>query len=485
MNQHIVHQLLLDVTLPSGSDTRKVDELLSEFAKGPLTRSLESLKSLETSDGSRLDRVEIDLGQISLDAFLREGAAQIAQAISREINRSKLKTPPPPHPHTDVPPRFPTHASSSRPPEPAVETERCPDQSASDHATPADALIHFLRSGHLPWWFPPQRWHEAVTPSRWAATTRSAFLGNFQQTLKHNLAPALRLARALSVSELTHLCPTPPALPRIESETAKRAILRYALTQLPAAQRPSTKFLDDLEPTTLPPDDPTGTPVPDIKLTPDTPAPPVAFESPKSQTQTEPSPKTNDNQASPTIPPSPDALADANQIASIDPSGLPIQNAGLVLLHPFLGRLFRTLNYLDESSQLLPEKRWRAAQLLQYLAIGESGLPEHTLVLEKTLCGIPLSDVAETPLLSATERDEADTLLNAAIDHWSVLGNTSPDGLRQSFLLRDGLLYLEGKPLRLQVEKRPYDMLLDRLPWQFKYVTLPWIQPPLLVQWRS
>jgi hypothetical protein len=105
--------------------------------------------------------------------------------------------------------------------------------------------------------------------------------------------------------------------------------------------------------------------------------------------------------------------------------------------------------------------------------------------MEKTLCGIPLAEVAETPPLTQQEIAEANTLIQAAIGHWTAIGNTSLDGFRQSFLLREGLLYLDDNPIRLQVEKQPYDMLLDRLPWQFKYVTFTWIQNPVLVQWRS
>ena len=81
-------------------------------------------------------------------------------------------------------------------------------------------------------------------------------------------------------------------------------------------------------------------------------------------------------------------------------------------------------------------------------------------------------------------RDEAESLLRAVIGHWKALKDTSPDGLREAFLARPGLLYLDEPP-RLHVETRSYDMLLRRLPWSFELVALPWLRRPIHVRWPA
>jgi hypothetical protein len=77
-------------------------------------------------------------------------------------------------------------------------------------------------------------------------------------------------------------------------------------------------------------------------------------------------------------------------------------------------------------------------------------------------------------------------LLHALITNWEKLRNTSVDGLRQSFLLREGRLLRKESDgsWSLTVSTKAYDMLLDSLPWRFSTVRLPWMQTVLHVKWR-
>jgi hypothetical protein len=162
--------------------------------------------------------------------------------------------------------------------------------------------------------------------------------------------------------------------------------------------------------------------------------------------------------------------------------GLYIENAGLVLLHPFLVRFFLSLGIADQDELLQPE---RALCLLHYLATGQSIVPEYELVLPKILCNIPLPAPVETDLdLSGPEKDEACALFQAVIRHWDALGNTSPDGLRETFLLRPGRVSrrYDGDWL-LQVERKTCDILLDQLPWGIGMIKLPWMEKMLWVEW--
>ena len=84
-------------------------------------------------------------------------------------------------------------------------------------------------------------------------------------------------------------------------------------------------------------------------------------------------------------------------------------NAGLVLLWPFIGGLFRRLGYVSGKAFVSQEKRERAILLLQFV-IDEQHThpPEHLLPLNKLLCGMhptdPMEHMAE---LDENEKQEA------------------------------------------------------------------------------
>ncbi len=163
--------------------------------------------------------------------------------------------------------------------------------------------------------------------------------------------------------------------------------------------------------------------------------------------------------------------------------GIYIDNAGLVLLHPFLPQFFQALNLAENDRILQPE---RALVLLHFLATGQTKAPEYELGLPKILCGIPLCSPVDTNLEPTDgEMEEADTLLKAVVRHWEVLRNTSADALRGTFLIRPGKLSQpeEGDWL-LQVESRSFDILLDHLPWGISMIKLPWMERILSVQWK-
>ena len=164
-------------------------------------------------------------------------------------------------------------------------------------------------------------------------------------------------------------------------------------------------------------------------------------------------------------------------------TGLYIDHAGLVLLHPFLPQLFRGVGIADGEELLMPN---RALCLLHFLATGEWNAPEYELPLMKVLCGLPLEFVAEPEEPWRPEEDEEVTaLLSAVIRHWEALKNTSPEGLREAFLKRSGKLSFSGGEWWLQVESKSYDILLDRLPWGISMIQLPWMPEMLRVEWFS
>jgi hypothetical protein len=162
--------------------------------------------------------------------------------------------------------------------------------------------------------------------------------------------------------------------------------------------------------------------------------------------------------------------------------GYFIQDAGLILLAPFLSTLFERLA-LASSGELKDPAA--AMALLHFLATGREAPAEFQVVLPKVLCGWPLDKPVSLPeALAADTKAEARQLLESVIGHWAILKNTSVEGVQESFLQRPGKLSLTARgDWLLQVEQKAYDMLLQQLPWSFSWTRLPWMRETLRTEW--
>jgi Contractile injection system tape measure protein len=163
---------------------------------------------------------------------------------------------------------------------------------------------------------------------------------------------------------------------------------------------------------------------------------------------------------------------------------LYVTNAGLVLLHPFLSRLFDNLGLTNDGIFVDKQLKDKALTVLHYLATGETRALEYHLMLPKLLCQMPFNQpVRGHWVLSDEEKTTCDGLLEVAIEYWSALGKTSPEGLREAFLQRKGKLIHRPSGWLLQVERTTIDVLVDRLPWGLGVVKLPWMRDFMTVEW--
>ncbi|WP_214227653.1 contractile injection system tape measure protein [Pedobacter sp. B4-66] len=165
--------------------------------------------------------------------------------------------------------------------------------------------------------------------------------------------------------------------------------------------------------------------------------------------------------------------------------GIYAQYAGLILIHPFLNSLFKQLGLLAGKLFAGIEEQEKAIYLLHYVATAETNVEEYELVLPKILCGYPVDLPVNTGIkLSGRELEEAEDMLQAAIASWDILKSTSPQGLRESFLQRNGKVLVHNERISIQVEKSAIDVLLDHLPWNLSIIKLPWLDEILKVEWR-
>ena len=169
------------------------------------------------------------------------------------------------------------------------------------------------------------------------------------------------------------------------------------------------------------------------------------------------------------------------------PSNAPIFTpmSGLVLTHPYLTTYLDRLGCL-ENGQLPKEHTDRAVHLFGLLASGRSDLPEHELMLPKLLANLSVtSPVSHGYEVKSEESELADELLRHLASQVPGFVNTTPDALRETFLMRHGQIIpsSDESGMVLRVVKGPFDMLLNDVPWPFSIIRLPWMQEALHVEW--
>ncbi|KOY86207.1 hypothetical protein AD998_08660 [bacterium 336/3] len=162
-----------------------------------------------------------------------------------------------------------------------------------------------------------------------------------------------------------------------------------------------------------------------------------------------------------------------------------IENPGLILVHPFINTLFRRLGYLNKKEFVDKDIQHRAVYLLQYIVDGNTEpKEEHQLILNKLLCGVPLREPLLTDIiLSETEKETCESLLEGVIGNWTTLKNIKPANFRASFMKREAKLTDKFDFWELKVEATGVDVLLETLPWSIKIIVFPWMEKSINVDW--
>ena len=162
-----------------------------------------------------------------------------------------------------------------------------------------------------------------------------------------------------------------------------------------------------------------------------------------------------------------------------------INNAGLIILHPFLAPFFNLLGLTNEHHAFQrSEDKPFAAVLLHYLQTGETAYEEREMSLNKVLCGMDTSDAIDHDIcIPAPALQASRSLLEELIGHWTALKGSSVESVQHSFFTRPGKLSFNGNAWLLQVERTAMDVLVDRLPWGLSVIKLPWNKQLIYTEW--
>jgi len=162
-----------------------------------------------------------------------------------------------------------------------------------------------------------------------------------------------------------------------------------------------------------------------------------------------------------------------------------INNAGMIIIWPFLSTLYSKLGLLNGKSFIDDYSLQKAILMLHYIVFEDDNFEEPNLILNKILCGASPDFFVDTSVsLNEMEKRIGDQLLTAVTKNWEKLDNTSARGLRESFLKREGIIKKNENNYTLIVEGKPFDMLLKTIPWNIMMIQTSFMDIRLLIEWK-
>lgn len=160
-----------------------------------------------------------------------------------------------------------------------------------------------------------------------------------------------------------------------------------------------------------------------------------------------------------------------------------IGNAGLILLAPFLPRLFSILQLTENGKFVGREAQTRAIFLMQYAVFGHTEFPEYELQLNKLLTGFKTgAPLPRSVTLTEDEMTTTHAMLKGIIEHWNKVKTI--EGLREGFLQREAKLEEREEIIELIVESKAFDVMMDSIPWNFRTTKFSWMEKTIQVKWR-
>tara|TARA_B110000967_G_scaffold205380_1_gene249811 strand:+ start:11031 stop:16691 length:5661 start_codon:yes stop_codon:yes gene_type:complete len=162
-----------------------------------------------------------------------------------------------------------------------------------------------------------------------------------------------------------------------------------------------------------------------------------------------------------------------------------INNAGLIIVWPFLTTLFSKLGFTEGREFKDDYSLQKAILLLQYIVFGDVHVDETNLVLNKIMCGAAPDFFVDTSIeLNDMDKSIGDSMLTAVTKNWEQLNSSNIQTLREYFLKRDGVLKKMNENYMLNVEGNTFDVLLKSIPWNILMLQTAYMDNRLIVEWK-
>lgn len=526
MANHLIVRQTFDLSVSSSNKEQNVMEEISRMNKNlilPLTeRILDSYGSDQVH--LRVDKIEIDLGTVSPEEFVREFEHKLHEQLRRQFPNSHFGPGKAPHMPTGAPDTLETLSSGKKPGQNKPANEFLNEPSPGDFASRyLETLVYFLETGLLPWWIHGDE-KDVIAPfekvlrespdevitalqKAWNSHTERRFYTQFPENFIRLLFDEIS-AKYLGIRAMAEEIKKqhPDIIPgSISPDQLSKAVISSVMENAGRQEKPGNLYLKisrKLEKVW-----PSG----NLSFVKELPAllnylgaksleiesivhyfdpgiqkKPIKHSSKKDKKEAPEHPgEKEQKRKSLSDHEEPEPLDEKERASQEWPEeGIFIGNAGLVILWPYLREYFESILLIGDSVFIDDSTREKAVLASQHLVTGELHFPEYDLSLNKLLCGWPLEETLPAQLdLNEEEIHKAEDLLEKAIEQWKAIGKVSVPGFRESFLLRDGLLKKNDFGWQLKVERKPYDLLLDRLPWSFGLIKFKWMNQPLFVEW--
>ncbi|TDT51744.1 hypothetical protein DFO53_4252 [Enterobacter sp. AG5470] len=164
--------------------------------------------------------------------------------------------------------------------------------------------------------------------------------------------------------------------------------------------------------------------------------------------------------------------------------GLPVSNAGVVLLWPLLPQWFTALGLVAEKQFISDDARWQAVAAIDWL-VWEAEQPQaQRVVVNQFLCGLPLEEPPAMPEpLSAQQQQITSEWAASVFSQIAAFEKMGLTDIRQLFLQRPGELFSDVTPAVLHIQPEVFDILLTKWSWPLNLAFFPWFDAPLLLEW--
>lgn len=164
--------------------------------------------------------------------------------------------------------------------------------------------------------------------------------------------------------------------------------------------------------------------------------------------------------------------------------GLPVSNAGIVLLWPLLPQWFTALGLVAEKQFISDDARWQAVAAIDWL-VWEAEQPQaQRVVVNQFLCGLPLEEPPAMPEpLSAQQQQITSEWASSVFSQIAAFEKMGLTDIRQLFLQRPGELFADVTPAVLHIQPEVFDILLTKWSWPLNLAFFPWFDAPLLLEW--